>query len=152
MKTVREYLGQFSEAYPEIDAWYTKVERDPTRSTLVFRTDEEISGLAILRHGEQAKLCHFSVAPFVRGTGEGERLMKATVERSLARGDRDLHLTMGEPCRAESADFFRRFGFSEVGRYPLQYRRGVDELVWKADLDLCIRRVRAGNYVSFFNR
>lgn len=144
---VRAYLSQFALYYPDIDRWY--VEKvipgvvEGTRSILTSRDAwGAILGLAITRNGEQAKLCHFSIAEEARGTGVGRKLLQEATEAMISGGARNIRLTMGEEVASNYKDFFIHYGFEEDGHEASRYRRGVDELIWRVDPEILRSRFR----------
>lgn len=134
----RSYLGNFCRLYPGIIDWYEKVERDigsGKRSVFAFLDGRGIGGLAITKNGENAKLCHISVAPGLRHVGHGQRLMGLAIAEMLRRGANSITVTTGEEVFRLHGDFFADAGFQLLDRQLHRYRTGVAELIWTMDAD-----------------
>jgi ribosomal protein S18 acetylase RimI-like enzyme len=142
---ISDYLTSFSEYYPSIDLWCSKVLREvPSgrRSVLALVSAAgTIDGLAITKNGARAKLCHFSIAEHARGDGRGWALMQAAGTEMLCKGARHFHVTTSEEVADEYGGFFTRSGFTK-GRYRNgRYRRGFAEWVWSANYDDLVARL-----------
>ena len=142
---VAEYLRGFEAYYPSISEWCLKV-RDEVpsgrRSIFAFvSTDGFISGLAVTKNAERAKLCHISVSDELRTDGLGASLMRAAVFEMLTLGARRIHVTTGEEVALSYGEFFERFGFNRHSVCTGRYRRGIDELEWVALSEVIMSRL-----------
>lgn len=135
VRQILEYLLAYGVYYPGIDEWFDKVILEASserRRIWVVIAGDELSGLAITKTGKRAKLCHISLSPSLRRIGVGSQLMRMVVEDLLKSGAQTVHLTAGDEIADEYGRFFGRCGFRVTARASNRYRRGRDELVWKA--------------------
>ena len=141
---VQRYLRPYETYYPGIDDWFEKVWLESAtdkRRIWVVISGGALSGLAITKTGKQAKLCHVSLSPSLRGIGVGRRLMGVAVGELLAGHVRTVHVTAGDEIAEEHGGFFERWGFQLVGWARNRYRPGSDELVWGATSETLASRL-----------
>ena len=80
---------------------------------MVAENDTGIAGvIGIERYGDIALLRSAAVTADSRGNGVGGRLVKAILERAMAQGVREVYL-----LTTTAADYFPRFGFTEMSRW-----------------------------------
>lgn len=85
--------------------------------------DEPAAGFAMSRTVmDEEELLLIAVTPELRDCGIGGILLSQVIARARARGVVRLFLEMREGNPAEA--FYRRHGFTSVGRRPNYYRRG----------------------------
>ena len=86
--------------------------REHATDLLVARDSARLLGTAALEvYGEDALLRSVAVDASARGTGLGQALTRAAIAHARSRGVRDLFL-----LTETAADFFIKFGFSDIGR------------------------------------
>lgn len=113
---------RLTDVLPAIDRLVSEL--DTGRSRLLVATDsEDLLGWLVLRRGadplveHSGSVHHVQSDPRFRGRGVGTRLMRRAHE--VARdefGLEQLHLTVRAGMGLE--DFYRRFGWRQVGRWP----------------------------------
>lgn len=127
------YLEGFRRFYPDIHEWFDRISGEfltGNRRCLVACSKGVISGLAITRLGEHAKLCHVSVLPTSRDRGIGVTLMSAALSDILNSAPKDVCVTTSEEVYRNHGAFFASSGFAVVDWHPNRYRPGVSEIIW----------------------
>ncbi len=80
MCDISTHLQKYEHLYPGIGLWWKRKVIPDVKSGIkriqVIRLDNTIQGLAVFDR-EQAKLCHLSVIPEIRGLEYGKRLLKS---------------------------------------------------------------------------
>lgn len=137
-EALTEYLLGFRNLYPEIDTWLSKLytELPSGRRTIwVVSNHGCIDGLAIVKNGRRAKLCHFSIAEAARDKGIARELLRAAFDAAVVAGAYTLHVTTSEETAEVYGDFFQGCGFVQESWSLGRYRPGVDEIRWSATCD-----------------
>lgn len=129
--TVEEYhnletlIEQCDELYPGIDIWYKKKVvsglNDKQRTAYVIYEGGQAVGAAVLRLGEDAKICSFRIAPEAEKNGYG-KLLVALLARDLRTKAQTVHFTIPAHIWEERETFFEGYGFECVGPTNDQYR------------------------------
>ena len=135
VEQVHAYLQPFSRYYPGIEGWFGKVRAEAVggrRRVFALRIDGQLSGLAITKRGQKAKLCHFSLSPSARGLGLGRQLMALALRDLVAWGTRSIYVTTSDEVAEPYGGFFSRCGFDLSAYIRDCYRRGSDELIFTA--------------------
>jgi hypothetical protein len=141
--TVSAYLARFAPLYPDIEEWYAKVLTELPqggRSIHALCDGTVVRGLAIVKHGRSAKLCHISLDHVAREKGLGHLLIERSVNEAVARGATSIYVTTGDDVALQYGGFFARYAFSVCGATKNRYRRGVDELQWRASCAAVLQR------------
>jgi len=110
--------------------------RHPLSLLLVAAWEESApaAGYAAFRQGAQeAELLRLAVAPGERRRGVANTLVRAGLERLAPAGVRTCFLEVRIENTGAIA-FYRRLGFTEVGRRTSYYRDGSDALVYARQL------------------
>lgn len=135
VEQISSYLQPFSRYYPGIESWFRKVRAEAVigrRRVFALRIDGRLSGLAITKTGQKAKLCHFSLSPSARGLGLGRNLMTLAMKDLLTSGALAIHVTTSDEVAEPYGGFFSRCGFDLSAYIRDCYRRGSDELIFTA--------------------
>jgi GNAT superfamily N-acetyltransferase len=135
VEQVHAYLQPFSRYYPDIESWFRKVRAEAVggrRRIFALRINGQLSGLAITKSGQKAKLCHFSLSPSARGLGLGRKLMTLAMRDLLTSGALAIHVTASDEVAEPYGGFFNRCGFDLSAYIRDCYRRGSDELIFAA--------------------
>jgi predicted transcriptional regulator len=111
--------------YPEIERWIQgKVQpgiRGDERVAFIGYSDHKPVVSAVLRKGNDAKVCHLKIAPELQNQNIGEvfwTIMMLEI-RDLAKS---VHFTLPETLWKEKAGFFKSFGFEASVVAEEQYR------------------------------
>ena len=105
-----------------------------TRYYLVATRDESVvgyAGLMAVRH--EADVQTLAVAPSVRGTGQGARLLDALLDEARRRHCSRISLEVSSAANAARHLYLTR-GFEVVGRRSGYYGNGLDALVMQRRL------------------
>lgn len=121
--SARKDLAHLSALYPEFDRWFeSRVVpglHAGSRRILLRHVDSQLGGIAILKSGEESKLCCLRVAPALQGTGFGLRLFDDSFD--LLGTSRPL-LSVAEEQFPQFKRVFDHFGFEFGARYDGLYR------------------------------
>jgi hypothetical protein len=137
--SIRRYLGLFRHHYPGILSWYSRVEREVPvgrRVVVSVRHAGRTGGLAILRMTTDAKVCHFSIAPWLRGRGIGGALWRASLSLLARSNASTIHVTTSEAVYRSDGQFFAALGFRSTDWNVGRYVRGSSEVVWNFDPEM----------------
>jgi predicted transcriptional regulator/GNAT superfamily N-acetyltransferase len=143
---LEQMVEECEDLYPGIHIWFKRKvvpgleEKD--RSALLVYHDSRPIGAAVIRKGEDAKLCSLRILPEEQGKGLGH-LLVALVANEIRRTARQLHFTAPSKLWSELEEFFRSYGFVNHGPARDQYRLFDEELacsasfgtVWKGVVD-----------------
>jgi ribosomal-protein-alanine N-acetyltransferase len=121
------------EEAPEAANWSRESLEQSTNSpggvTLVSEVDGEISGFLVGRQvGEEAEILNLGMARAKRRRGGGGALLKAALDKFLARGVSRVFLEVRESNEAGIA-FYSKHGFAKTGLRPAYYRDPVEAAV-----------------------
>ncbi|HEX4959477.1 MAG TPA: hypothetical protein VF173_01465 [Thermoanaerobaculia bacterium] len=143
LRLFAEQLALNDEMYPTIREWFrAKVIpglREGSRVAYLGFEGETPILTAVLKKGEQAKLCHLRIAPELQGLNLGE-VFFSVMALEVRTTAREIHFTLPESLWSRSREFFSSFGFRDVTRAHTQYRLFEEELrtsapfwdVWRA--------------------
>ncbi len=123
---LKKMIEECEDLYPGIDIWFKKkVSSDlitgERQAILIYSNDKPI-GSAILRKGDNAKLCSMRVVESFQKDGIGSLLM-ALIGLELRRNKiKDIHFTIPENIWDSNIPFFEDYGFQNHGEAENQYR------------------------------
>lgn len=129
-------VEECEDLYPGIDIWFKKKVvpglKERNRIAFLVYQDDRPIGSAVVRKGNDAKLCSLRVLPEEQKKGLGHLLMAlaASEIRNLAT---HFHFTAPSTLWRELEEFFRTYGFVSNGLAGVQYRLFDDELACSAD-------------------
>jgi len=136
LRDIKSLIEECSDLYPGIDLWFKrKVEpgfKNEERIGLLVYNYEKPIGAAILRHGEDAKLCSLRILPEERKGNLGNLLMSLVANELRTKTNR-MHFTISEESWEEFSGFFESYGFVCKGPSKEQYRLFDQELLCRAD-------------------
>lgn len=100
---------------------------------LVDEAGDVVGYAGLLALGAEGDVQTIAVAPAVRGSGQGRRLMNALLDAAEARGVRSVFLEVRADNPA-ARGLYESLGFAELGVRPRYYQPdGVDAIVMKLD-------------------
>lgn len=123
---LKQMIEECEDLYPGIDKWFEKkvssgLESGERQAILIYSNEIPI-GSAILRKGENAKLCSMRVVESFQKDGIGSLLM-ALIGLELRRNRiNDIHFTIPEDIWTKNTPFFEDYGFENRGEAGIQYR------------------------------
>lgn len=139
---LKELVEECEDLYPGIDIWFKKKVipglEEKNRSALLVYHDSRPIGAAVVRKGDNAKLCSLRVMPEEQKKGLGHLLI-AVVANEIRNIATHIHFTAPSKLWFELEQFFRNYGFVNNGLAGVQYRLFDEELscsasfkdVWK---------------------
>jgi predicted transcriptional regulator/predicted GNAT family acetyltransferase len=131
LKNLRNIVCQKEDTYPGIDKWFDKQVvsglSQSGRVAYVGYVDGVPAAAAIVKLGNETKLCHINVRPDLRGTGVGEILLSLVALEAKSNA-KSIHVTFPESLWSSKRGFFESFGFGEVQKARRQYRLFDEEL------------------------
>jgi len=133
---LRHVVSQREGLYPGIDRWFDKRVISglaaQERIAYVGYVNEDPAVAAIVKLGEDAKVCHINIRNDLQQAGLGEMFFSllALEARSHAK---TLHLTLPESLWASKMGFFRDFGLDQATIAGKQYRLFDEELALRRD-------------------
>ena len=160
---LRSVVSQREDIYPGIDRWFDKkvISGLATKSRIAYvgLVDEVPAIAAIVKLGENTKVCHINIRDDLQDNGLGEMFFSllALEARNQAKS---LHLTLPESLWTSKMGFFRDFGLNKPTAASKQYRMFDSELslqqdfstIWNSVLEkipkLAQRFSLAGNLLS----
>src|SRR5262245_21980734 len=122
---LRTVVCERESLYPGIDRWFDKkvISGLASRNRIAYvgYIDERPAIAAIVRLGENAKVCHINIRDDLQDAGLGEMFFSllALEARTLAKS---LHLTLPESLWSSRMGFFRDFGLDKPTIAHKQYR------------------------------
>jgi predicted transcriptional regulator/N-acetylglutamate synthase-like GNAT family acetyltransferase len=122
--------------YPGIDIWFKKkvlpgLKEKERFAYLVYHKNNPI-GSAIIKKGEEAKLCSMRIAPEYEQKGIGSLLI-SLMGREIRNYAGKVHFTAPESTYIKYKSFFDNWGFKCTGQAGMQYRLFDKELFCEAD-------------------
>ncbi|MCK4225007.1 MAG: GNAT family N-acetyltransferase [candidate division Zixibacteria bacterium] len=135
---LKTMVEECEDLYPGIDVWFKKkvvpgLEQKNRVAFLVYHDSRPI-GSAVVRKGEDAKLCSLRVLPEEQKKGIGHLLM-ALVANEIRNMATHFHFTAPSKLWFELEQFFKSYGFVNNGLAGLQYRLFDEELACSANFD-----------------
>jgi predicted transcriptional regulator/N-acetylglutamate synthase-like GNAT family acetyltransferase len=143
---LKEMVEECEDLYPGIDIWFKKKVlsglEEKNRSALLVYHDSRPIGAAVIRKGDNAKLCSLRVLPEEQKKGLGHLLI-AVVANEVRNIATHIHFTAPSKLWFELEQFFKSYGFVNNGLAGVQYRLFDQELacsanfkdVWKGVVD-----------------
>ncbi|MCK4404849.1 MAG: GNAT family N-acetyltransferase [candidate division Zixibacteria bacterium] len=136
LKHLEQMVEECEDLYPGIDIWFKKkvipgLEEKNRVAFLVYHDSRPI-GSAVVRKGNDSKLCSLRVLPEEQKKGLGHLLI-ALVASELRNMAAHVHFTAPSKLWFELEQFFRSYGFVNNGLAGVQYRLFDDELACSAD-------------------
>jgi len=129
-------VDECEDLYPGIDIWFKKKVipglEEKNRSALLVYHDSRPIGAAVIRKGEDAKLCSLRVLPEEQKKGLGHLLI-ALVANEIRSIASHVHFTAPSKLWFELEQFFKCYGFVNNGLAHDQYRLFDQELTCSAD-------------------
>jgi predicted transcriptional regulator/ribosomal protein S18 acetylase RimI-like enzyme len=131
LRNLRSIVCEKEDLYPGIDKWFDKQVisgiSQNGRVAYVGYVDGVPAAAAIVKLGDETKLCHINVRPDVRGTGVGEILLSLVALEAKSNA-KAIHVTFPDSLWSSKREFFQSFGFCEVQKAKRQYRLFDEEL------------------------
>jgi predicted transcriptional regulator len=133
----REVVVESEDLYPGIDLWYDRkvklgLEKGERVGYLV-KSDGNPVGAAVVRQGEDAKICSVRVTEKAIHKGIG-KIIFLLLAHSLRHDTKKVHFTAPETLWNSYKQFFEEMGFVNQGLAGVQYRLFVDpEIAATAD-------------------
>lgn len=129
--------------YPGIDVWFNRKVMpgliSGSRVGYVAYSGSDLVGAAILRRGENAKLCSLRIRDDYAGNGFGTGLFHLAVLEA-SRCSSTLHFTAPEELARSEQSFFEGMGFKEVARVERRYRNGQGEYAFVGQTNTVLER------------
>jgi predicted transcriptional regulator len=160
---LRELVSQKENLYPGIDKWFDKQVisgiGSKRRIAYVGYLNQMPAAAAIVKLGNDSKICHISLRPDLQNIGLGELFFSLMAMEAKRQAD-SIHLTLPESLWNSKRAFFQSFGFTSAAVAETQYRLFDRELaarttfsaVWNAILQkitkIGMRFSLAGNTLS----
>jgi len=133
---LEEMVEECEDLYPGIDIWFKKKVvpglEEKNRMALLVYHDSHPIGAAVVRKGEDAKLCSLRVLPEEQKKGLGHLLI-ALVANELRNIAAHVHFTAPSELWSQLQQFFKSYGFVDNGLAGVQYRLFDQELACSAD-------------------
>jgi predicted transcriptional regulator/N-acetylglutamate synthase-like GNAT family acetyltransferase len=133
---LKEMVEECEDLYPGIDIWFKKKVipglEEKNRSALLVYHDSRPIGAAVVRKGDDAKLCSLRVLPEEQKKGLGHLLI-ALVANEIRSMATQVHFTAPSKLWSELEPFFKSYGFVNHGPARDQYRLFDEELACSAD-------------------
>lgn len=132
--------------YPGIDRWFasrvTSGLRDGSRIAYLAYEGSRVAAGAILRRGDNAKLCSLRVRNEFADQGLGTGLFNLAA-REAGRMSSTLHFTAPEELAVSENRFFQTLGFRVQGKIGRNYRAGQSEVAFVGKTKKIIERTQA---------
>jgi GNAT superfamily N-acetyltransferase len=129
-----DYLQQYKKYYPDMTFWTNQVLsdiRDGRKNAIAVLHNGGIQGLAIVKKGMKAKLCHLSLDFTLHKRGLGSRLLHTAISKAEADRAIHLYLTASEEVSQQCGPFFNNIGFIRTQYRSGAYRPDKVEFVWE---------------------
>lgn len=138
-----DLIKSHHEKYPNIEYWFkTKVlpgiESD--RAAYIGFNSEKPIATAVVKRGVDSKFCHLHIEENMRHQNLGDIffiLMSIFVRRYAKK----VHFSLPEGLWEEKKNFFTSFGFNEIKKYDIQYRKSEEELTSSVDFSILWQKV-----------
>ena len=129
-------VEECEDLYPGIDIWFKKKVvpglKERNRVAFLVYHDDRPIGSAVVRKGDDAKLCSLRILPEEQKKGLGHLLM-ALVANEIRNMATHFHFTAPSTLWHELEEFFKSYGFVNNGLAGVQYRLFDHELACSAD-------------------
>jgi predicted transcriptional regulator/GNAT superfamily N-acetyltransferase len=135
-KDLQRLVEIVDDQYPGIDIWFKKkvlpgLKEKERFAYLIYHRGHPI-GSAIIKKGEDTKLCSMRIAPEHEHKGIGSLLM-SLMGREVRNYAGKIHFTAPESTYIKYKSFFDNWGFKCLGEAGVQYRLFDKEIVCMAD-------------------
>jgi predicted transcriptional regulator len=139
LKHLEQMVEECEDLYPGIDIWFKKkvipgLEEKNRVAFLVYHDFRPI-GSAVVRKGDDAKLCSLRVLPEEQKKGLGHLLI-ALIANEIRNIATHFHFTAPSKLWFELEQFFKNYGFVNNGLAGIQYRLFDEELACSANFDI----------------
>lgn len=135
-KNLENIIVECEDLYPGIDIWFKKKVKpglkNKDRVAFLVYHDERAIGAAVLRKGEDAKLCSMRILPDAQDKGIGSLLI-SLIAKEVRDKSKRIHFTAPSQVWTKWEQFFRSYGFQNNGPAAIQYRLFDEELACSAD-------------------
>lgn len=122
-------------AFPRDEAWDRHMIATQLSLPGYFGLLHRHGGMLMARvAADEAEILTIAVAPEIRRSGTGTRLLGEAIARARDMGATVMFLEVSV-ANAAARSLYERFGFAEVGRRRRYYLDGADALVLRLDLD-----------------
>jgi predicted transcriptional regulator len=136
LKELREVVIEAENLYPGIDKWFDKKVKSGIqlgeRTCYLVQKDNQPIGAAVIKQGEDAKICTVRIRDnnVYRSFGS---VLFLLIAFGLRRNTKKVHFTAPEDLWFSCEKFFRDMGFFKKGPSETQYRLFMQEIVASAD-------------------
>jgi predicted transcriptional regulator len=141
LRILKDFVLVNEEQYPGIDHWFkNKVEhglKTGERIAYLAYYDNQPIAAAVLKLGENAKLCHLRIHSSYQNLDVGQ-VFFVQMALALRKHAKHVHFTLPESLWSEKSGFFKSFGFSVATKASRQYRRADEELLCSAPLPVVL--------------
>jgi len=136
LRHLEQIVEECEDLYPGIDIWFKKkilpgLEEKNRVAFLVYNDSRPI-GAAVVRKGDDTKICSLRVLPEEQKKGLGHLLI-ALVANEIRNTASHVHFTAPSKLWFELEQFFKNYGFVNNGLAGAQYRLFDEELSCSAD-------------------
>jgi predicted transcriptional regulator/N-acetylglutamate synthase-like GNAT family acetyltransferase len=133
---LKKLIEECEDLYPGIDIWFNKKVKTGLRhgertALVVYHTNKPIAA-AVLKKGEDAKLCSMRILPDEQNKGLGS-LMLTLIAAEIRNHTYRIHFTIPKQLWIEKHSFFEEYGFINHGPATVQYRLFDEELICSAN-------------------
>ncbi len=130
--------------YPGIDKWYeqkvlTGLKKQERRAYVIYKKEKPV-GAAIIRLGDDTKICSVRLAKEEQGKGIGQ-LIFTIMAIEMRHHAKNVHFTTPESLWLNKNKFFTDLGFQFYDISNIQYRLWEQELVCGGSFDVFWRNV-----------
>ena len=136
LRHLEQMVEECEDLYPGIDIWFKKKVmpdlREKNRVAFLVYNDFRPIGAAVLRKGDDTKLCSLRVLPEEQKKGLGHLLI-ALIANEVRNTASHVHFTAPSKLWFELEQFFKGYGFVNNGLAGVQYRLFDEELSCSAD-------------------
>ncbi len=147
---LKQMIEECEDLYPGIDAWFKKkvspeLDRG-RRSAILIYSDSEPIASAVVRRGEDAKLCSMRITPGHQHKWLGHYLLALVAlelrhKAGFKQFTESMHFTLPESMWEEYGQFFEKYGFKCHGEAGIKYRLFDKELACSAQFRDVLQRV-----------
>lgn len=136
LRHLEQMVEECEDLYPGIDIWFKKKVlpglEEKNRIAFLVYNDSRPIGAAVVRKGDDTKLCSLRVLPEEQKKGLGH-LLVALIANEVRNTASHIHFTAPSKLWFELEQFFKNYGFVNNGLAGVQYRLFDDELSCSAD-------------------
>jgi predicted transcriptional regulator len=137
-------IEECEDLYPGIDGWFKRkvspdIEKGKRSAILIYSGEDPVAS-AVIRKGDQAKLCSMRITPGNQHSWLGHYMM-SLVALDLRHQANSIHFTLPESMWEEYGEFFAKYGFICHGEAGHQYRLFDEELACSAPYQSVFQKV-----------